>query len=209
MLAAQLIWVFPLITSSLAGPMNPEILPVTNGIDGTPNDKYAAVEINLNKVCPGLPGRGRRDVTDRKQIVPSQEFCECLAHLMKCDAIRHDKDEFDNCADSLKEHGTGCEMPKQGSWSGRLYKHEHITVKDWMTCDLLCEMDAFGKCSGWAFGAKNDENPNKKTCYLMAENGERLPAQRNMVSGHPVRQYYPSSSSNTEWIWKSHIQTGA
>jgi hypothetical protein len=202
MLAAQVILVFPLITSSLAGPMNQKILPVTNGVHGTENDKYAYVEINLDKICPHLPGRGRRDVTDRKQIVPSEEFCECIGHLMKCDLIQHDKDEYDKCEDSLKRHDTGCEMPKQGLWSGRLYKHEHITVKDWMTCSLLCEMDAFGKCTGWSFGAKNNEDPNKKTCYLMAENGSRQPAQRNMVSGFPVELFYPSSVENTDWNWK-------
>ena len=95
---------------------------------------------------------------------------------------------------------------EQGSWSGRLLKHEHITVKNWMTCEMLCEMDALGKCTGWDYGAKNDENPNKKTCYLRAENGHRQTAQRNMLSGVPVQNYYPSSASVSEWIWTRPVQ---
>jgi len=189
MLAAQVILVFPLIMSSLAGPMNPEIFPVTNGIVGTEGDKYAGVEINLDKVCPNVGGL-HDEVHDRIQVVPPQDFCDCLAHLRKCDLLRSkenfNQDEFDQCTKTLKHHGEGCVFPSQGSWSGRLYKHEHITVKDWMTCDLLCQMDKDKACTGWSFGAKNDENPNKKTCYLMAENGARQPAQRNMVSGLAV-----------------------
>lgn len=181
MLAAQVILIFHLITSSLASPLKEKIEPFISA-----GDKYANLTVELNEECPNI-SLVHDEVHDRTQISPSEEFCDCLAHAMKCDALQsEDKfnpDEFDKCKSTLKHHGDGCEMPRQGMWSGRLYKHEHITVKDWMTCELLCQMELKGDCTGWDFGAKNDEDPSKKTCYLRAQNGELYTGQRNMVAG--------------------------
>ena len=118
MLATQVMLVFPLIMSSLAGPMNPEIFTVTNGIAGTEGDKYSGVEINLDKVCPNVGGLND-EVHDRAQVLPSEEFCDCLAHLRKCDLLRSEenvnKDEFDQCTKTLKHHGEGCVFPSKSN----------------------------------------------------------------------------------------------